>query len=447
MERGLLSKKGSGGGRGVKEKNEVVAEKDVVSPSVIDEVKEKQSSMFNTSIPNVETTSLSLYPPLPTHGSTLAGNTLGMYSYANVTGEPSRKALNFHTLFTPWGNGVDVVVPVESIRAISERFTNTAYGLFLGNSMDGLNTMLENGPWFIRNHPLILKKWNLNVNLLKEDVGNVSVWVKLHGVPITVFSEDGLSVIATKISTPLMLDFYTSDMCLQSWGRSSYARAMIELRADVELKDTIMVDMPKITREGFYTCTIRVEYEWKPRRCACCKVFGHIQEECPKNPGLGVAKNLKKPSQAPRGVLVGSNVGFKPVKQAYKPVSTKPTANTKNKKNDVQPIKKVVIQIHLMSLTRLKMMWIWVPKRGLQIWKFEKQNIDGKVTLVDDEGEPVKKFDYPVDHVSEDEVASVDNDMARSMASEKVGFGQEIPDKIQAICDNLDIKVRGRKKK
>ncbi|GJZ24800.1 hypothetical protein Tco_0562259 [Tanacetum coccineum] len=25
--------------------------------------------------------------------------------------------------------------------------------------------------------------------------------------------------------------------------------------------------------------------------------------------------------------------------------------------------------------------------------------------------------------------------------------GQDIPDKLQAICDNLDIKVRGRKKK
>ncbi|GKA88234.1 hypothetical protein Tco_0809998 [Tanacetum coccineum] len=88
----------------------------------------------------------------------------------------------------------------------------------------------------------------------------------------------------------------------------------------------------------------------------------------------------------------------------------------------------------------------------------------------------VKKVDYPVDHDSEDEVASVDNDMARSIASKKVGFGtnslleqwrdtyenddydydpydddmyegQEIPNKIQAMCDNLDIKVRGRMKK
>nr|GEW41440.1 hypothetical protein [Tanacetum cinerariifolium] len=32
------------------------------------------------------------------------------------------------------------------------------------------------------------------------------------------FSEDGLSAIATKLGTPLMLDSYTSDMCMQSWG-------------------------------------------------------------------------------------------------------------------------------------------------------------------------------------------------------------------------------------
>nr|GEW70610.1 hypothetical protein [Tanacetum cinerariifolium] len=56
---------------------------------------------------------------------------------------------------------VDVVVPVESIRAISTRFANTVYEFFLGkrvayhivanyfSSMDGLDTMLENGPWFM----------------------------------------------------------------------------------------------------------------------------------------------------------------------------------------------------------------------------------------------------------------------------------------------------------
>ncbi|GJS46462.1 hypothetical protein Tco_0596583 [Tanacetum coccineum] len=49
--------------------------------------------------------------------------------------------------------------------------------------------------------------------------------------------------------------------------------------------------------------------------------------------------------------------------------------------------------------------------------------IDGKVTLVDDEGKPLAKVYSSGDHDSEDEVASVDNKMASFLASKKVGYG------------------------
>ncbi|GKC42882.1 copia protein [Tanacetum coccineum] len=209
---------------------------------------------------------------------TSAGNVPGKSSYANITGKPSGKKVNVCTLFTPGGNGIDVKVAYPVV-ANYVRNTWGKYGVirsmfssstrlfsFQFSSMDGLDAMLEN------------------------------VWVKLHGVPVTAFSKDGLSSIATKLGTPLMLDSYTSDMCMQSWGRSSYARVMIELRADVELKDNIVVAMPKITRDGHYTCNVRVECESKPLRCSSCKVFGHINEECPKNTDIGEKKNVKNPS-------------------------------------------------------------------------------------------------------------------------------------------------------
>nr|GEU48216.1 putative zinc knuckle CX2CX4HX4C [Tanacetum cinerariifolium] len=44
---------------------------------------------------------------------------------------------------------------------------------------------------------------------------------------------------------------------MKSWGRSSYARAMIELRADVELKDTIVVVVSKLVGDGFL-CTLYI---------------------------------------------------------------------------------------------------------------------------------------------------------------------------------------------
>nr|GEX58904.1 RNA-directed DNA polymerase, eukaryota, reverse transcriptase zinc-binding domain protein [Tanacetum cinerariifolium] len=239
------------------------------------------------------------------------------------------------------------------------------------------------------------------VNLLKEDVGNVPVWVKLHGVLVTDFSEDGLIAIATGIGTPLMLDSYTSDMYLQSWGRSSYVRAMIELRADEELKNTIVVAMPKITRDGYYMCTVHVEYEWKPPRCSCCKVFGHTQEECPKNIGVGVAKNLKKPSQTSRGVSVGPNVGFKPHKEyRHAPKKAMLTLATIRRKN---------IENSSINTT---------PNID-KIGKYENLIIDGQAILVVENGNPLKKVEYSGDHDSEDEVASVDNDMAHSMDLEK----------------------------
>ncbi|GKA83256.1 hypothetical protein Tco_0804851 [Tanacetum coccineum] len=106
-----------------------------------------------------------------------------------------------------------------------------------------------------------------------------------------------------------------------------------------------------------------------------------------------------------------------------------------------------------------------------KIDKMEKLIIEGKVTLVDNEGKLLKK----VDDDSEDEVASVDNDMAKLLAKkdsygtqslleqwkdsyehddyeydpydDKMYEGQEIPEKLQAFCDNLDISVRDRKKK
>nr|GEW18173.1 hypothetical protein [Tanacetum cinerariifolium] len=118
---------------------------------------------------------------------------------------------------------------------------------------------------------------------------------------------------------------------------SSYARVMVELRADVELNDNIVVAMPKITIEGHYTCNVHVEYEWKPHMCSSCKVFGHIHEECTKNTSSGEKKTVKKPCQTSRSVLVGPKMDFKPQKE-YRPVPRKPNVSSSgNKKKRVEP--------------------------------------------------------------------------------------------------------------
>nr|GEY85887.1 hypothetical protein [Tanacetum cinerariifolium] len=77
-----------------------------------------------------------------------------------------------------------------------------------------------------------------------EELARPSAWVKFHDVPVVAYTSDGLSLIALKFGNPLMLDSYTNSMCLESWGRSSYARVLIEINACNDFLDNlVMVSM------------------------------------------------------------------------------------------------------------------------------------------------------------------------------------------------------------
>ncbi|GKA83007.1 hypothetical protein Tco_0789755 [Tanacetum coccineum] len=92
-------------------------------------------------------------------------------------------------------------------------------------------------------------------------------------------------------------------------------------------------------------------------------------------------------------------MGFKPQKE-YRPVPKKTTASSSgNKKKGVKP----TIEVSNSN-------------------PFDVLNSVNNDEELDKAGNPLKKVEYPGDHNSEDEVASVDNDMARDLASERTGF-------------------------
>ncbi|GJX76051.1 hypothetical protein Tco_0322862 [Tanacetum coccineum] len=112
---------------------------------------------------------------------------------------------------------------------------------FKFTSITGLEQVLEQGPWMIQNQPLILTKWAPNLALSKDEVSKVPVWVKIHKVPVVEYSEDGLSLIASQIGKPIMLDAFTCATCTKPWGRIRFARALIEVSTDKELKKEVIM--------------------------------------------------------------------------------------------------------------------------------------------------------------------------------------------------------------
>ncbi|GJY58684.1 zinc knuckle CX2CX4HX4C containing protein [Tanacetum coccineum] len=122
---------------------------------------------------------------------------------------------------------------------------------FKFDSNKGLEDVLENGPWMIRNSPIILKKWTTNTSLFKEELTHIQVCIKIHDMPLQ--------------------------------GRSSFSCCLIEVKADKVLKESITMGIPMLEGTGFSKETVCVQYEWKPPRCDQCKIFGHVYDQCPKN--------------------------------------------------------------------------------------------------------------------------------------------------------------------
>ncbi|GKD75285.1 zinc knuckle CX2CX4HX4C containing protein, partial [Tanacetum coccineum] len=221
-------------------------------------------------------------------------------SYAGVAGGSAKDQpnvnSNFHTLVVDLVfDGVNISIPRKVVEKVSTRFEHTLYGYFIGKRMTfsvveyyarnnwakhglkrimmiskgffffnfdsraGLEAVLEGGPWLIHKYPIILKKWSMDTRLLKEELTRILIWVKLHDVPIQVFEEDGISLIATFIGKPVMLDSYTSSMCNDSWGRSSFARCLIEVNSEADLVDVITIGIPSLSEDDFTKETIRVD--------------------------------------------------------------------------------------------------------------------------------------------------------------------------------------------
>nr|GEZ23686.1 hypothetical protein [Tanacetum cinerariifolium] len=208
-------------------------------------------------------------------------------SFVNVvTGTKPNSKINFRTLFNEERvENSDFVLPMANVVAAKNKFANSLVGIFIGkrvafplvknyvtntwgkfgfqsvikddddvyyfkfSTTKGLEQVMEQGPWLIRNQPLILTQWTPNLNLEKNKVKKVPIWVKIHKVPVVAYSEDGLSLIGMQIGKPVMLDAFSSSICTEVWGRIGFARALIEVDADRNLKEEVVMAVPRLEVE------------------------------------------------------------------------------------------------------------------------------------------------------------------------------------------------------
>ncbi|GKC03922.1 RNA-directed DNA polymerase, eukaryota, reverse transcriptase zinc-binding domain protein, partial [Tanacetum coccineum] len=186
-------------------------------------------------------------------------------------------------------DGTEVVIFVEEIvKEGSKKWELTVCGYFVGYKM----SYQESRYTISGRNGTLDGKWETNV---------------------CTKSSKGISAVASRLGTPLIMDQTTTNMCNLGNRRPGFARVLVDVEAGKGLPD--MIDIVYKNKEGVITGnkSVNVNYDWIPPMCTCCKVFGHNDKNF-QNRKRGVKKvNISDANKK-------ETEGDKSKKVMYKPV-------------------------------------------------------------------------------------------------------------------------------
>ena len=107
------------------------------------------------------------------------------------------------------------------------------------------------------------QKWVAGNCLVKPETNRIPLWVRIYNVPLEAWNLEGISRIASRIGTPLIMDKVTTAMCDKGYGRASYARVLVEIDDANGLVDQVEIWYRNLNR----SMCLKVEYAWKPPIC------------------------------------------------------------------------------------------------------------------------------------------------------------------------------------
>ncbi|XP_074320801.1 uncharacterized protein LOC141657451 [Silene latifolia] len=133
------------------------------------------------------------------------------------------------------------------------------------------NIDLQQGHYLFDNKPLIVRPWSEDVELVKSDVKEVPVWVKLHNLPLK-FWGNCIPRIAGLVGK-----YVRCDTATVAKTRLGFARVMAVMPFGLKIPEFV-----KFLDEEGHVITIKIEFEWKPILRKHCGGIGHETATCRK---------------------------------------------------------------------------------------------------------------------------------------------------------------------
>ncbi|KAL2246406.1 UNVERIFIED_CONTAM: hypothetical protein Sindi_2908800 [Sesamum indicum] len=114
--------------------------------------------------------------------------------------------------------------------------TNNGFFFFQFKTIIAMEDIIKGGPWLFQGQPIVLQKWEPGMVLRKLKHTQVLVWIKLRHLPVELWTEEGLSTVASGVGKPLYPDAIT-----RACTRLDFARVCIMLDITSTLSKHIII--------------------------------------------------------------------------------------------------------------------------------------------------------------------------------------------------------------
>ncbi|KAJ6373808.1 hypothetical protein OIU78_029485 [Salix suchowensis] len=172
---------------------------------------------------------------------------------------------------------VSYKLPFHAVQSIANRIWKThglekttvmanGFMVFRFNTEAAVGEILARGPWLFGGKAILLQQWQPGFLFDKNKIKTIPVWARLQGLPFPLWNKKGLSLAASMVGKPIACDEATMQC-----SRLEFARVCIEIDAE----EPIIHQFQVVSSLSEKPVSVHVSYEWKPARCATCKVFGH----------------------------------------------------------------------------------------------------------------------------------------------------------------------------
>ncbi|XP_020681356.1 sporozoite surface protein 2-like [Dendrobium catenatum] len=171
------------------------------------------------------------------------------------------------------------------------------------------------GPWFFFGKPFILQKWTPDFVPVREEFPSIPLWIKIKNFPLSCWTPEGISKIASCVGIRLAVDALTA-----AKTRLTFARVCVQVCSSSPLPDEIYytVDDKKFP--------LTVLYDWKPTHCTFCNSIMHAPNACPKNPNPqqndSIPNRGRSTSRKPRNFPPKLNIPKAPPQNTMHPQPT-----------------------------------------------------------------------------------------------------------------------------